>query len=282
MNNPSQQDGGSAYGGNDLDSSRPHSARMYDYFLGGKDNYLPDRQAAGKVLAAWPSVMVGARTNRAFMHRATRLLAERGIRQFLDIGTGIPTRPNLHEVAQGVAPEARVVYADFDPIVLRQAQALLSSTAEGRTSYVQADVTDPATLLAAPELNETLDFSQPVALSLNALLHFVADEHRPYDIVQQLVGALAPGSYLSLSHVTTDADPETLGRVQEIYHSSGINGKLRTKPEVEEFFTGLELLEPGVEMAHRWRPSEDPEHQVVTGHVEDAEVSVWAGVARKP
>ncbi|MEU0839021.1 SAM-dependent methyltransferase [Streptomyces sp. NPDC005962] len=266
-----------------LNQGRPHSARMYDYFLGGKDNYVADRQAAAKVLTLWPGVMVAARTNRAFMQRAVRFLAaERGIRQFLDIGTGIPTRPNLHEVAQSVAPESRVVYADNDPIVLAHAQTLLTSSPEGRTAYVDANVADPDTILSSPGVTEVLDLSQPVALSLCALLHFVPDDWEPYGIVGKLVDALAPGSYLVLSHITPDFDPEATQRTVQIYHSGGIQGKIRTRDEVERFFTGLEMVEPGLVVPHRWRTdlaAGDP--GVETGDVTDEEVSFWAGVARK-
>lgn len=267
-----------------LNQGKPHSARMYDYFLGGKDNYVADRQAAAKVLTMWPGVMIAARTNRAFMHRAVRYLAaERGIRQFLDIGTGIPTSPNLHEVAQSIAPEARIVYADNDPIVLAHAQTLLSSASQGRTAYVDANVAEPETILSAPELTEVLDLSQPVALSLCALLHFVPDEWDPYGIVQRLLEPLAPGSYLVLSHITPDFDPEATQRTVQIYHSGGIQGKIRTKAEVERFFTGLELVEPGIEVPHRWHPElAAPDTGANTGDVTDEEVSFWVGVGRKP
>ncbi|MBA6440190.1 SAM-dependent methyltransferase [Streptomyces sp. GMR22] len=266
-----------------LNQGRPHSARMYDYFLGGKDNYVADREAAAKVLTLWPGVMIAARTNRAWMHRAIRFLAaERGIRQFLDIGTGIPTRPNLHEVAQGIAPESRVVYVDNDPIVLAHAQALLTSRPEGRTAYVHGDVTEPEAILASPDLTEVLDLSQPVALSLVSLLHFVPDEWGPYDLVQRLVDALAPGSFLVLSHITPDFDPEATQKTVQVYHSGGIQGKIRTRDEVARFFTGLELVEPGLEVPHRWRADlAETDSHVETGDVTDEEVSFWAGVAQK-
>ncbi|MBO3676010.1 SAM-dependent methyltransferase [Streptomyces sp. NEAU-YJ-81] len=266
-----------------LNQGRPHSARMYDYFLGGKDNYVADREAAAKVLTLWPGVMIAARTNRAWMHRAIRFLAaERGIRQFLDIGTGIPTRPNLHEVAQGIAPDARVVYVDNDPIVLAHAQALLKSSPEGRTAYVHGDITEPGNILASPDLTEVLDLSRPVALSLVSLLHFVPDEWGPYEIVQRLVDALAPGSFLVLSHITPDFDPEATEKTVQVYRSGGIAGQIRTRDEVERFFTGLELAEPGLEVPHRWRTDlAESDSQVETGDVTDEEVSFWAGVAQK-
>ncbi|AQW47340.1 SAM-dependent methyltransferase [Streptomyces violaceusniger] len=266
-----------------LNQGRPHSARMYDYFLGGKDNYVADREAAAKVLTLWPGVMIAARTNRAWMHRAIRFLAaEQGIRQFLDIGTGIPTRPNLHEVAQGIAPDARVVYVDNDPIVLAHAQALLKSSPEGRTAYVHGDITEPGNILASPDLTEVLDLSRPVALSLVSLLHFVPDEWGPYEIVQRLVDALAPGSFLVLSHITPDFDPEATQKTVQVYRSGGISGQIRTRDEVERFFTGLELAEPGLEVPHRWRTDlAETDSQVETGDVTDEEVSFWAGVAQK-
>ncbi|MEU8828431.1 SAM-dependent methyltransferase [Streptomyces sp. NPDC048636] len=266
-----------------INQGRPHSARMYDYFLGGKDNYVADRQAAAKVLTLWPGVMIAARTNRAFMQRATRYLAaECGIRQFLDVGTGVPTSPNLHEVAQSVAPESRIVYVDNDPIVLAHAQTLLTSHPEGRTAYVDANVTDPETILNSPECTEVLDLSQPVALSLCALLHFVPDEWEPYTIVRRLVDALAPGSYLVLSHITPDFDPVATQRTVDVYHSGGIKGQIRSKAEVEKFFTGLELVDPGVEVPHRWHGDLTNDPRTSTGDVTDEEVSMWAGVARKP
>lgn len=199
----------------DIDTSKPQSARMYDYFLDGKDNYPVDWEAAEKVISLFPAVKQMARVNRDFMHRASRLLAEQGIRQFLDIGTGIPTRPNLHQVVQTINPSARVVYADNDPIVLRHAEALLHSTPEGSTTYIQADVREPGKILAAAK--EVLDFEQPIALSLVALLHLVTDEDDPHRIVGELVNSLASGSCVALSHATGDFDPETWERVVEVY-----------------------------------------------------------------
>jgi hypothetical protein len=265
----------------DLQLGKPHSARMYDYYLGGKTNYRADRAAAGQVVAAWPGVMVAARVNRAFMRRAAHwLAAEQGIRQFLDIGTGIPTEPNLHQVVQSVHPEARIVYADNDPIVLAHAQALMAGTAEGRTAYIEADATDPDAILGAPALAETLDMSQPVALSLVALLHFVPDEDKPYEVVERLVSALAPGSALVLTHVTPDFDPEAMEKVVQIYRAGGTRAQVRSKAEFTRFFDGLKLVEPGVEVPHRWRP-DDGAPRIGAGDVDDAEAALWAGVALK-
>ncbi|MGW4277656.1 SAM-dependent methyltransferase, partial [Streptomyces seoulensis] len=205
----------------DLELDRAHSARMYDYFLGGITNFPADREAAGRAMAAFPSVLIAARGNRAFMHRSTRHLARSGITQFLDIGTGIPTSPNLHEVAQAVSPRTRVIYTDNDPIVLAHARALLRSHPEGSTAYMQADVTDPGALLEHPVLRSTFDFGAPIALSLNALLHFITDRHDAHGIVERLKAALPSGSTLTISHVTPDFDPEAIARLTAVYEAAG-------------------------------------------------------------
>ncbi|QPP05558.1 SAM-dependent methyltransferase [Streptomyces bathyalis] len=263
----------------EIDTSRPHPARVYDYWLNGKTHYEADVAAGDRVVQVWPGVLLGARLNREFMHRATRWLArEAGIRQFLDIGSGIPTEPNLHQVAQAVAPETRVVYVDNDPIVLRHGQKLLRGTPEGRTAYVHADFTEPETILEAPELRETLDLGRPVVLSLIALLHFITDERGAYDIVRKLMDALPSGSYLVVSHATADFDPDLLTRVAEAYQSSVAEGQIRSSSEVSRFFDGLELVDPGVVVAHRWRPDDGESQPDIT----DAEFPVYGGVARKP
>ncbi|GAA2580080.1 MULTISPECIES: SAM-dependent methyltransferase [Streptomyces] len=262
----------------DIDTSRPHSARMYDYYLGGKDHFEVDKQAAERVAEAYPAIFVCARENRSFMHRATRVLArEHGIRQWLDIGTGIPTEPNLHQVAQSVVPDARVVYADNDPLVLKYAERLMRSSAEGRTTYIEADVNDPQTLLNAPALAEVLDLSRPVALSLNALMHFVTDAQDPYGIVRRLLDVLPSGSALALSHCTPDFDAPTWQKVTDIYTTAGTPVRFRSREDVARFFDGLDLLEPGVTVGHRWRP--DPSDGDAPT---DAEVSLWTGVGIKP
>ncbi|MBM9509086.1 SAM-dependent methyltransferase [Actinacidiphila acididurans] len=264
----------------DIDTSKPHSARMYDYYLGGKDNFEVDKEAAERVAETYPGIYVCARENRAFMHRATRVLArEHGIRQWLDIGTGIPTEPNLHQVAQSVVPDARVVYADNDPLVLKYAETLMRSTPEGRTTYIHADANDPDALLGAPELAEVLDLTQPVALSLNALLHFIIDAQEPYALVSRLMSALPSGSALAITHCTPDYDPEGWEKVSAIYYAGGTPFQVRTKAEVARFFEGLDLLEPGIALGHRWRPDNDG---VFAEGVTDAAVSLWAGVAIKP
>jgi S-adenosyl methyltransferase len=279
---PDEQGTGDAEPVTDLRQDRPHSARMYDVYLGGKTNYAADREAAAKVAEVYPGIFTCARENRDFMHRATRILAkEYGIRQWLDIGTGIPTSPNLHEVAQEIVPEAHVVYADHDPIVLAHARALLTSTPEGRTAYVQGDVNQPEAILAHPDLTDTLDLKQPVALSLNALMHFVTDEQDPYGIVARLVDALPVGSALALSHCTPDFDPETWANVTAIYHAAGTPVRFRPREAVTRFFEGLELIEPGIVCGHRWRPEAGDRLRSVDGGPTDATVSLWTGVGIK-
>ncbi|WP_255956062.1 SAM-dependent methyltransferase [Streptomyces odontomachi] len=269
----------------DIDTSKPHSARMYDYYLGGKDHFDVDKQAAEQVAKAYPGIFVCAEQNRAFMHRATRLLArEHGIRQWLDIGTGIPTEPNLHQVAQSVVPEARVVYADNDPLVLKYAETLMRSTREGRTAYIHADVNAPEAILDSPELAQVLDLKQPVALSLNALLHFVTDAQEPYAIVDRLLDSFPSGSALAVTHCTPDFDPATWQKVTDIYTRGGTPVQFRSKDDVARFFDGLDLIEPGITVGHRWHleyATDDNARADAESHT-DAEVSLWAGVGIKP
>lgn len=262
----------------DLELDRAHSARMYDYFLGGTTNFPADRESAGKAMAVFPAVLVAARANRQFMHRSVRHLTQLGMRQFLDVGTGIPTSPNLHEIAQETAPDARVVYTDNDPIVLTHAQALLRSRPEGRTAYSQCDAQSPEALLKSAEVCETLDLGRPVALSLIALLHFIPGERAAHDVVEYFKEALPSGSTLTISHVTPDFDPETLTRVVGAYAAAGTLVQARTGEEFTRFFDGWELLDPGITVTHRWRP--DAEHDL--SRVTDAEAACYAAVARKP
>jgi SAM-dependent methyltransferase len=261
-----------------IDTSRPHPARVYDWWLGGKDNYPVDEELARRILALDNTAVRGARANRRFMHRAVRTVAEAGVRQFLDIGTGIPTEPNLHRIAQDVAPECRVVYADNDPIVLRHAQALLHGTAEGSTDYVHADVRDVGTLLARAA--ESLDFTRPVSLSLIALTHYLGDEAEGDDVhglLREYVAALAPGSHLILSQVTPDLNPEAVARAADAFKAGGTPFHPRPISEFRRFFEGLELLGPGVIPVSGWRP----EAEDVAAQTEGV-VPVYAGVARKP
>ena len=212
------------------------------------------------------------------MHRTTRYLAaEAGVRQFLDIGSGIPTSPNLHEIAQGVVPDARVVYVDNDPIVLAHARALLTGTAQGRTAYLEADLRQPARILGSAELAATLDLSEPVALSLIAIFHFVADEDDPYGLVRTYLDVLPSGSYLTVSQFTADLAPEEAARAAAVYHCSVLPAVARSREQIARFFDGLELVDPGVELVHRWRPD-----SIAEDGPSDAQVSVYGAVARKP
>ncbi|MEU7867073.1 SAM-dependent methyltransferase [Dactylosporangium sp. NPDC049140] len=251
---------------------QPHPARVYDYLLGGREHYAVDRAAAEAGLAANPSSRVPPRENRGFLRRVVHhLAAEHGVRQFLDIGTGIPTSPNVHEVAQAADPGARVVYVDNDPIVLAHARSLL----QGRTAYVDADLRDAERLLAAPGLRATIDLRRPVALMLVAVLHFVEDDDKPHDVVRRLVDALPPGSFLALSHLTGDFDPAAWERVAAVYARDGVAMRVRSRAEIAAFFDGLDLLEPGLTVVTRWRPDAEVDRRAT-----DAEVSVYGGVAR--
>jgi hypothetical protein len=264
--------------GVDLAMDRAHSARMYDYYLGGITNFPADRETAVRALQAFPAAPIAARINRRFMHRATRhAAAGLGIRQFLDIGTGIPTSPNLHEIAQQQAPSARVVYTDNDPIVLAHAQALLRSSPEGTTAYMEADARDPDAVLGHPVLTGTLDFTRPIALSLIALLHFLTDEEA-HAVVGRFRAALPAGSTLAISHATPDFDPDGIARVIATYARAGTAVRARTRAEIESFFTGWDLLDPGLVPTRHWRP--DPDDPTAT--TTDAEASTYAAVARKP
>ncbi|MEI7030232.1 SAM-dependent methyltransferase [Streptomyces pratensis] len=260
----------------EIDTSKPHPARMYDWFLGGKDHYPVDEQMARQLLALDARGRDMARVNRAFMHRATRWLAGQGVRQFLDIGTGIPTEPNLHQIAQKAAPEARVVYCDNDPIVLAHAAALLRSTPQGATEYIQADAREPEAILAAA--GKVLDFDEPIALSLLALLHFIDDEDGAGELVGRLVEQLPSGSYLVLSHTTGDFNPEGAAQARALYKQRGMTLRPRSRAELTAFFDGLELVEPGVSLSAEWHP-ELGEPVEVPG---DEPIPGYAGVARKP
>ena len=262
----------------EIDVSRPHPARMYDYYLGGKNHFAADRETAQTVLAAAPTTVVGARENRAFLGRAVRyLVAEAGIRQFLDVGTGLPTTNNVHEVAQAADPSVRVVYADNDPLVLAHARALLTSSPEGRTAYIQADLRDPAAILSSPVVREVLDFSQPIALMTVAVLHFVLDEFEPAAILRTLLDELPSGSYLAASHVTGEHLPGQAAATTRTYRSSGVPLQTRDSDEFARLaFDGLELVPPGVVLVSEWRPDDTGPRPAA------AEVNCYGGVARKP
>ena len=246
----------------EIDTSKPHPARMYDYYIGGKNHFAADRAVADKALASWPAGRIGLRENRKFLGRVVKYLAaEAGIRQFLDIGSGLPSANNVHEVAQRVAPSSRVAYIDNDPMVLTHAQALLTSSPEGRTAYLQADLRSPERMLSCPLLREVLDFSQPIALMLIAVLHFLRDEDKPDEVIGTLLEALPPGSYLAASHMTMEHDPVAVGGGQQAYLDAGITDELaRLRPVRADG-----VLRPGDGAARR-----------------GARVGVAAGLARAP
>jgi hypothetical protein len=257
-----------------IDTGTAHSARIYNYWLGGKDNFPADREAAQAAIAANPGIVADVRANRAFLARAVRyLVAEAGVRQFLDIGTGLPTADNTHEVAQATAPECRVVYVDNDPVVLTHARALLSSTPEGAIAYLDADLREPELILKSAA--RTLDLSQPIALMLLIILHLIPDDEHPETIVARLLNALPLGSYLVLAHPASDIQPAAMAemtrRVNE--RMRGTTATMRTYDQVVGFFNGLKLVEPGVVQPQRWRPGPTTETP--------AEVTAWCGVALK-
>jgi hypothetical protein len=257
-----------------FDTSVAHQARMYDYLLGGKDNYAADRAAADAWLEIDPKAAFSSRANRAFLGRAVRYLAgEAGLRQFLDIGTGIPTKGNTHEVAQAVAPESRVVYVDYDPIVLAHARALLTSHHAGATEYVDADLRDTAAILS--RAGGLLDFTRPVAVTLVAILHAIPDADEPYSIVARIMDAVPSGSYLAISHVGSDLfDTEALAGVRDITASmADWKFASRRREQVAQFFNGMDLVEPGIVPVEEWRP--DP----FAG--DEGSSTVWGAVARK-
>ncbi|WP_419997836.1 SAM-dependent methyltransferase [Streptomyces boninensis] len=254
-----------------IDISRPHPARIYDYLLGGKDHYDVDRQAGEELAAAAPEARIGLRANRAFLQRAVRYVVGSGIRQILDIGTGLPTAPNIHETAHETAPDVRVVYVDNDPIVRAHADALL--TGSGATSVVLADLRDPQAILDHPDVRRVLDFDEPVALILLAVLHFLTEADQPRQVVATLRDALPPGSFLVLSHATGDfADRRD---AQAVYNKASAGLNLRTRAEIEPFFDGFTLVDPGLTQVPFWRPDTTPPARF-------NDIGIYAGVARKP
>ena len=257
-----------------FDTSVAHVARVYNYWLGGKDNFAADRAAGEQAIRAFPEIGLSARSNRAFLARAVRFLAgETGIRQFLDIGTGIPSASNTHEIAQSVAPTARIVYVDNDPIVLTHARALLTSDPAGATDYIDADLRDPRGILA--RAGKLLDFGRPVAVMLMAVLQHLDDEDDPYQITRTLLEPLPPGSYLALSHPARDINAEAMARMAESLNKMMAEKvTFRDHSAVARFFDGLELVEPGMVQASKWRPASESEAA--------SPAALWAGVARKP
>jgi hypothetical protein len=253
-----------------VDTNRPSSARVWNYLLGGKDNFAIDRQVGEQIKAVFPAIVVVAREQRKFLVRAVTFLAEdAGIRQFLDIGTGLPTANNTHQVVQRIAPESRIVYVDNDPMVLVHARALLTGDPAGSTAYVDSDVEDPDKILRGAA--DLLDFSQPVALTMLGILGNVADYNEARSIVKRLVDAVPSGSWLAISDGTSTSDEIVEG--QRIANQGGHPYHLRTVEEIVGYFDGLELVEPGVVPISHWRPGPDALPAVVDG---------YCGVARKP
>ncbi|WP_406135836.1 SAM-dependent methyltransferase [Streptomyces sp. NBC_01089] len=262
------QDGG--FSAERIDTSRPHPARIYDYLLGGKDNYRVDQQAAEELAAAAPEVRIGVRANRAFLRRAVRHVVGSGVRQILDVGTGLPTSPNVHETAQEVAPDVRIAYVDNDPIVNAHADALLSRS--GATSVVLGDLRDPRAILDHPEVRRVIDFDEPVAVLLIAVLHFLTDAEEPARVVATLRDALPAGSFLVLSHATGDFADRS--GAQAVYTNATATLNLRSRAEVERFFDGFDLIEPGLAQVPFWRPDAPPPAGA-------DEIGFYGGVARK-
>jgi O-methyltransferase involved in polyketide biosynthesis len=256
-----------------IDPSVAHIARIQDYWLGGKDHFEADRIAGDEAIAQLPDMVASVRNTRAFLGRTVRFLAaERGIRQFLDVGTGIPTASNTHEVAQGIAPESRIVYVDNDPMVLAHARALLTSSDEGRCAYIDADIRTPEKILAAAA--DLIDFSKPVAVVLMAVLQFVPDEDGPYELVRRLMAAVPAGSYLVISHPAADIQAAAMaGMATRLNQLMAQRVKPRTKDEVTTFFDGLSLVDPGVIRCPEWRP-DNPEDAA-------GKSTMWGGVAEK-
>jgi S-adenosyl methyltransferase len=257
-----------------FDTSVAHVARVYNYWLGGTDNFAADRAAGEQAIKAFPDIVLSARANRAFLARTVRFLAgEAGIRQFLDIGTGIPSANNTHEVAQSVAPESRIVYVDNDPVVLAHARTLLTSDPAGATDYIDADLCQPELIL--PGAARLLDFSRPVAVMLMAILQHLHEEDDPYRVVATLMDAVPPGSYLVLSHPAKDINAEAMAKMAETLNKMMAEKvTFRDRPAVARFFDGLDLVEPGMVQASKWRPATDAEAA--------SPAALWGGVARKP
>jgi SAM-dependent methyltransferase len=259
-----------------IDTTKPHPARRYDYWLGGKDNFAADRESGDAIAAAFPSIVVAARENRSFLRRAVAYLAgEAGVTQFLDIGTGLPTQNCTHEIAQQIDPTARVVYVDNDPIVLAHARALLTSGADGATAYIDEDLRNPGEILDNPDLSGTLDLTRPVALMLVAVMHFIVDADDPHRLVRTLVDRLPSGSYLVMTHATWDFMPADQLEATRSAVSAGPAMRMRSRDEIAQLLDGLELVEPGIVPIQRWR-CED------ATTVTDADVAAYGVVARKP
>jgi SAM-dependent methyltransferase len=256
------------------------AARMYDYFLGGIHNFPADREAATKVIAQFPFMPAVARANRAFLRRSVRFLLDAGVRQFLDLGSGIPTEGNVHEIAQQIAPDSRVVYVDIDPVAVAESLEILDGN--DLATAIRADLRAPKAILEHPAVRRLLDFGQPIGLLMAAVLHFADEEPQVYNVVEELVTALAPGSYLVVSHVAAESfnprSEQTKAAVEVYEKRTTTSARPRDRAEIERFFTGLEVLEPGVVWLHEWRPDADDPTEVPADLSQGGE---WVGVGRK-
>ncbi|QIS09690.1 SAM-dependent methyltransferase [Nocardia arthritidis] len=265
-----------------INTNKAHEARFYDYWLGGRDNYPVDRALGDQIATHVPGIRTMVRHNRSFLGRAVRYaMTELGITQFLDIGTGLPTARNTHQVAQDVNPAARIVYVDKDPLVLAHARALMVSTEEGKTAFIHADLHDPESILTDPALTDTLDLTRPVAITLTLIMMYFRDSDDPYGIVARLLDAVPSGSSLTISHPTADFNPAAAQRGVQACEHAGITMVPRTRAETERFFNGMELVEPGVVTLEDWHPelAEEPLFEVEAG---TGPAWIWAGVGRKP
>ncbi|WP_346012442.1 SAM-dependent methyltransferase [Streptomyces sp. SID3343] len=259
-----------------IDTSIPHTARIYDYFLGGKNNFAVDRAAAEHILLSIPDLPTTLRLNRLLLQRSVRYAARRGIRQFLDIGTGIPTAGNTHEAAHEIAPEARIAYVDNDPIVLVHGRALMTDSGPGHITFTQADLRAPDDILTSPEVLKVIDFTEPVAVMLVAILHFIKDEENPAAIVAKLRDAIPSGSMLILSHASYDTDPGAGRAGADGWKKASAEMSMRTYDEILAFFDGFDIVEPGLRTP--WNPDGEPDHEL------DTLERVWGygGVGVKP
>jgi len=277
------QAGGPGQDRTQIDTTVPQSARIYDYWLGGKDNFAPDRAVAEALATQIPTIRTMVRSQRVFLVRAVDYLVRKaGIRQFLDIGTGIPSLDNVHEVAQRVARESRILYVDNDPIVLAHARALMTSTDEGRTAFILADLRQPGDILANPALRETLDLDRPVALFLVGVLHHLHDSDDPRGIVTTLLDALPSGSYFALTQPTGDFDEAAMAGMAATAEQSGIPYVPRSRAQVEGLLDGLELVEPGLVPIPAWNPLDLDYPGAAEVDRDPYSVYGWAAVARKP
>jgi SAM-dependent methyltransferase len=259
----------------EIDLNRPSASRVYDFYLGGFHNFSSDREMAERAIKDWPELPLIMRSNRAFLRRAVSYLVGQGVRQFLDIGSGIPTVGNVHEIAHQLAPDSRIVYVDIDPVAVAHSEAILADNPNA--TIVAGDFRRPAEVLAEPAVRAKLDLDQPVALLLVALLHFVGDDDSPAEVIASFRDALAPGSYLAVSHATHELHPSELTEFhRDLYRRTATPMTMRSQAEVERLFAGFELVEPGIVLSDHWHPDADDSTENAERH------PIWAGIGRKP